>query len=366
MSYGLFDADIEKYPYIPFFNLELMKLSSYYKNHREIVTLSPSFSPKMYQHFILRQDFPGSDYPIIKYNNIEYGGRAFSVSRYKPLPLDIEKSRPDPYLYNRIEKDYSNSKRRAAAFGRMRKAEHIRLSLDEKTIWKDFDCQFRNESKNVGVIFHDYNLGAIDNAYETVVDIIKDYNLCRDGQRIGMKFPVQVENGDDLLKWSSIKPMQHFYSIQYNGMMTMPLIKDFIDTTKNTSSAMQSFYNISRNTTYEKFITQDIVEIYRQVCYLRTNRTYFSLIYDENFFVDRMWEKVIRLINAFWHAPKNLKVKTVARISGYDSMYNFVSNLSLTHKMQIEMFTLEELREVFQFVRQNNYELFTMFYEYKC
>ena len=44
MSYGLYDADLPYYP-IPFYNLELMKLSSYYKRKREIVGLSPNFSP---------------------------------------------------------------------------------------------------------------------------------------------------------------------------------------------------------------------------------------------------------------------------------------------------------------------------------
>ena len=44
MSYGLYDADLPYYP-IPFYNLELMKLSSYYKRKREIVGLAPSYSP---------------------------------------------------------------------------------------------------------------------------------------------------------------------------------------------------------------------------------------------------------------------------------------------------------------------------------
>ena len=366
MSYGLFDADVEKYPYIPFFNLDLMKLSSYYKKQREIVTLSPFFSPNMYQHFILRQDFPGYDYPITKYNNIEYGGRAFNPSKYKPLPIEIEKMKPDTFLYNKIEEQYRVSKMRTSAFRRMKKAEHLRLSLDGQTIWKDFTSQLRYTNRNVGVIFHDYDLGAIKNSYNIVIDILKDFNLSRDGQRIGMKFPVQVSTPEDLLKWSAIKPMQHFYSIQYNGIMTMPLIKEYIEVVRNTSSARQSFYNISKNTDYNHFITQDIVEVYKQVCFLRTNKTYFSLIYDEDFFENHQWEKVITLINLFWNAPKALRVKTVNRINGYDSMYNFIMIYKANFNYSKEVFSLDEVREIFQFVRENNYELFKMFYEYKA
>ena len=116
MSYGLFDADVQVYPYIPFFNLELMKLSAYYKNKKEIVILSPSFLPNHYQHFIFRQDFPGENYPLIKYKNIEYGGRAFNVSKYQPLPMEIEKMKPDTFLYDKIEKQYQTSKNKSAAF----------------------------------------------------------------------------------------------------------------------------------------------------------------------------------------------------------------------------------------------------------
>ena len=219
MSYGLFDADINQYPYIPFFNLELMKISAYYKKRREIVTLSPTFSPKMYQNFVLRQDFPGESYPIIKYNNVSYGGRAFNALKYKPLPLEIEVMKPDTFLYNKIEFFYGSSKTKASAFRRMKKAEHIRISLDGENIWSDFELQLKKESKYVGVIFHDYDLGAINGGYDLVIDILKDYKLHQDGQRIGMKFPVQVETAEDLLKWCSIKPMLRFYSIQYNGIM---------------------------------------------------------------------------------------------------------------------------------------------------
>ena len=366
MSYGLFDADLLNYPYTPFFNLELMKISSFYKHKREIVTLSPSFSPNMYQHFILRQDFPGETYPIIKHKNIEYGGRAFNKYKYNPLPIEIEKMKPDVFLYNKIEEQYLTSKGKKSAFNRMRNAEHLRLSLDGKTVWQDFESQFKTVRKNVGIIFHDYNLGEIEGAYETVIDILKDYKLYKDGKRIGMKFPVQTTTPEQLLQWAAIKPMHRFYSIQYNGIMDIPLIKEFIEITAHTSSAIQTFYNISKNVDYKTFITQDIVEVYKQVCFLRTNHVYFSLIYDEDFFLDRRWENVIKLINGFWSAPTHQKVYLRDRMTGYDSMYNFVKYTEDHYTTSQKSFTTEDLREIFQFVRQENYELFKLFYEYKA
>ena len=177
---------------------------------------------------------------------------------------------------------------------------------------------------------------------------------------------MQTFTPEQLLKWSAIKPMVYFYSIQYNGIMTMPLVKEYIQVTQHTSSAIQSFYNISRNVDYNHFITQDIVDVYKQVCFLRTNGVFFSLIYDEDFFLDRRWEDVIRLINGFWNAPKSLAIKSRERIKGYDSMYNFIKYSTTHYSTSTKSFTTEKLREIFQFVRQENYELFRLFYEYKA
>ena len=86
MSVGMHDMDMATYTLVPF-NLELMKLSAYYKKKREVVILSPSFTPERHQKFILRKDFDDGNFPIglEKVPNLEYGGHAFSNGRYRPL-----------------------------------------------------------------------------------------------------------------------------------------------------------------------------------------------------------------------------------------------------------------------------------------
>ena len=81
-------------------NLELMKASSYYKKKMEIVNLSPSFSPNMYNKFIYRKDYYEGIFPseIFKNNNIEYGGLAFNQENYISLSEDIEKQKPDVFI----------------------------------------------------------------------------------------------------------------------------------------------------------------------------------------------------------------------------------------------------------------------------
>ena len=85
MSYGLYDGDLPLYDRFPFLNLELMKLATYYKNKREIVSLTQDFMPQKYSHFIVRQDYfnPNVNYPY--YKHVEFGGKAFNGPIYKPM-----------------------------------------------------------------------------------------------------------------------------------------------------------------------------------------------------------------------------------------------------------------------------------------
>ena len=85
MSIGLYDGDLQLYKDVPFFNIDLMKLSSYYKSKREIVSFCLDFNPQMYSRFLVRQDYLGGQVYPSGYNNIEFGGRAFNNNIYKFL-----------------------------------------------------------------------------------------------------------------------------------------------------------------------------------------------------------------------------------------------------------------------------------------
>lgn len=92
MSIGIMDADMANYTLVPF-NLEAMKIASYYKKKGEIVILSPSFTPDRHQKFFFRKDYEDGNYPfgLMRTPNVEYGGLAFSNNIYQPLPLEIER-----------------------------------------------------------------------------------------------------------------------------------------------------------------------------------------------------------------------------------------------------------------------------------
>ena len=56
MIIGCYDADMSKYIHTPF-NLELMKIASYYKRKREIVLLSPSIELEKASKVFYRKDY---------------------------------------------------------------------------------------------------------------------------------------------------------------------------------------------------------------------------------------------------------------------------------------------------------------------
>ena len=83
-----------------------MKLSTYFKKKREVVVLSPHFTPERHQKFYLRKDYDDGNFIMGLENvpNLDYGGYAFTNGVYAPLPKEIEILHPDTSLYDNMEK----------------------------------------------------------------------------------------------------------------------------------------------------------------------------------------------------------------------------------------------------------------------
>ena len=364
MSYGLYDADLPYYP-VPFYNLELMKLSSYYKKKREIVGLSPDFSPNRYNNFIIRQDFYNPNSQFYKGNNITYGGRAFDGEKYKSLPLEIERMQPDISLYEKV-KLLNPTWKNKFAINTMRRAEHVRLSIDEKTIWKDFEKQFRCNSNRFGVIFHDYNLNQINGAYELIKEELPNWIPNSLGQRVGMKFPIQVDNKTDLCKWLSFKPLNTYFSLNHNGLITNDYIFELDEVRRQSPSFKQTTMDISKTYTQEELINGGIQRVFRTIINLRSYQLVFPLIYDENLFVDKEWKKVMRLINRYnIHLIKGYDGDFFRRVEPFETLFSYCYAAIRQPKIKESLLSKESIESIFQFVRENNYELFKDFYEYR-
>ena len=361
MSYGLYDGDLKLYPSVPVFNLELMKLATYYKRKREIVSFTPRFIPERYSNFLVRQDYPSQKYlPYRK--NVVYGGRAYDGWKYKPLPTEIESCAPDISIYNTVDKYMWRTQEEPKLLTTMRNALHVRLSLDEQNLWSGLKRQIPKETRHNMLMLHDFDLAHINGSLEMIHELLDEF-LIPSRQRVGMKFPVQVENESDLIPWYQLTPSGKFYSIQYNGLPQLEWWPELISKASTSSVIKQTTLNVTANTTYNQFITQDIVYLMRTIATLRSQALNFSLIYDDNFFHDKRWLQVMKLLDLYTdHCRAVVEHRSSAKKLAYDTMYSFLARAQEKDYKTFNL-TKQEVIETFQFVREHNYELFTLFYE---
>lgn len=371
MSIGIMDADMAEYTLVPF-NLEVMKISAYYKKKGELVVLSPSFTPQRHQKFFYRKDYDDGIYPagLTKQGNVEYGGLAFSNNVYKPLPLEMERVVPDAEIYAKMEKAILNmpgaAQEKKKIFQNMITAEHCRLSLDGKTIWPEYSCQFSNLYKARNLMFHDFDLGAVDGSFEEVQKILARARNDGWATRVGMKFPVQISTGQELLNWSSLRTNSTFYSLKYVGVIDDEPFMEWIKRCHEKAVYIQMEYMVTAPSYEENhFLEHLLPKILRQIIISRTYRIYFSLKYDEDFFTDKRWCRVLQMFNFFHSSFMGLSESGFYHLVNEDTLFNFASNLMKTPYSTYggESITKAEARELFAFVREKNYPLFKDFYE---
>ena len=370
MSIGIMDADMATYTLVPF-NLEVMKLAAYYKKKGEIVILTPSFTPDRHQKYFYRKDYDDGDYPIdlLRHKNLEYGGLAFSNNVYVPLPPEIEKMRPDPTIYEKMEKVIMNADGAAAhkkkIFQNMMNSEHCRISLDGKTVWPEFHKQFKFLKTARNLMIHDYDLGAIEGGFEAVKSILDRARTDGWATKVGMKFPVRVKTGQDLLNWSSLNCNSTFFSLRYDGVIDDETFIKWVGTVREKAIYKQMEYYVTAPW-YDPndFVKNQLPKIFRQVIISRSYRVFFTLKYDDGFFPDPMWEKVLRLFNYYHNSLSGLPQSSYLRALPTDTLFDFAANSQKQPKYYYgDVLNKDEIREIFAFVRENNYELFKDFYE---
>lgn len=369
MSIGLFDLDMAEYVYVPF-NLELMKIGDYYKKKGEVVVLSPIFSPFRHSLFYLRKDIDDGKYPeLAKYKNIIYGGYAFSGENYRPMDMIFEKRVPDKQIYLTFQKSFrEKSKKKAVEFRQMLGGDHCRLSLDDKSIWEDYECQFevlKSSKKNKLIIFHDYNLNSINDGIKEMARISNLYNA-----QIGTKFPLQISGENNLLSLKGLLPKMNFFSLEYLGVIKNHAFLEFFKDSIFEKFQINLNYSITAGppSGENHFSEADLLRIYYQIIFLRKYQFKFLLNYDENFFSDENWKKVFWLMSRYFGSLKFWDSDGYNRIIETDTMYDFCKNIRESQYLidkegKILSVTRNEAREIFAFVKENCYPLFKEFYE---
>ena len=353
---GLYDADFASY--IPvMFNLEIMRLSSYYKRRREVVLLMPELDVDRFSQVIVRKDYDDGNYDRkIFLPKVTYGGRAFSPKKYAPLSLIQEQTVPDATIYLRFQKKYSYNTSHNELFNTMMQAAHTRLSIDGATINPDYD-KYIMKTKGKTLILHDYDVAKIEGAAAAINDSLKRLNTKMPkfiDAKLGVKFPINIYNDNEFKEWIEIPASANFFTLQYNGQLSNDQLKNYVD--QVTMRSYKLNYNVTHGLSTENdFIENHLLKIFRQVSFLRTIHKQISLTFDDGFFIDKRWERLIKLFNGYLKYCITKKNTDDITLFKYVTLDNFYSGYN--------WFTIEEVRDLFQMVREKNYETFKMFYE---
>lgn len=362
---GLYDADAEKYIHTVF-NLELMKLSAYFKKKRDIVTMVPSFCPEKYTTFYYRKDYNDNDFPknLTKIPNLVYGGLAFSNNNYIPLDNNIEKMIPDISIYQPTKIRFCSSSEKEEYYNIMNHAIHCRLSLDGKTIWNDFSSQLPVIKTKSTLFIHDFNLGHIDGDYETIKELLLKMRQTFSKARLAAKYPIEIRKPDEILKWSQINSSSLFFTLSYNGILSDEVIYELI---KNDFAIGKKLEYDITNLCYNEnhFFNYDLPQIFKQIIFSRSHYVKILLKYDEDFLIQKGWKEIIDLLNSFSCSlfDSGLSKDRLDLILKDDSLYGFVSNLP--EKAILKNYNTDKIRarKAFSIIRDKNYELFKDFYE---
>lgn len=359
MSIGLFDADMAHYKQTCF-NLELMKMASYYYRKGEVTVLSPSFSPERYTKFIYRMDYD-HDVPNLIRPNIEYGGFAFSNDVYFPLPQDIEYSFPNVHIYEKMRPNF-DTRAGKKNFSLMLNAYHTRLSLDGATVQNKYDYIFKQDKPGRSIILHDRDITGIKDYSLAIKDIIASPSVTSN-IHIGNKFPIQIRSDDQFEEWINIPTSPDFTTFQIRHLMSDEFIVNILNQRYPNVSSID--YVVTASSYDENdFFERVLPVIYKQSVFFRHNRRKISLKYESNFFSDERGEMLVRMLNSFIGIMQKTKKENIRDyFYDVDSMYRHAKQLKRLPYLTKDFIDKDQARSVFEYTAEKCPQVFKDFYE---
>ena len=359
MSTGLYDVDFFKYHQV-MFNLEIMKMATYFKGKREITVLSPTYSPERYTHFYLRKDFYDGTFParLNSYDNLEYGGLAFTKNAYIPLAEDIEVCKPDTFVYDKHKKLFvEGAKGHGAVYTSLSNNIHLRLSLDGETLWNRFERQVPQRKANI-IFLHDPDIGKIKDAPAAAKYLLEKYSREKEGMaNLGVKFPIGVVNINQFHEWNELPFTSDFFSIKIQNVLGDEEFADLINSCSK-ATATKIVYNIADvSSDKNHFVMNILPRIFKQAIFCCRQHKKILLNIEDDFPIENEWREVVTLLNLYMSAAQSYTESIPA-------LYVFCKNLrSREGQYRNGVMCKEDARRVFMFVMEHHPELFKLFYE---
>ena len=337
-SFGLLDWDLTRWQQPTVFNLELMKLGSYYKQKRHLVKMLHNYNDELYSKVIVRKDYEDDDYPPKVFNNpkTEAGGLVFSGGLYSPLPEEIEVIPADTTIYTPMYRYYQPS----PYYNSLVTGVHCRLSLDNKTIWKNWEKQVdlpKGHYIAKSFIIHDINVTSLNYAKETLSELEERFGVVK--AYFGFRFPLKIKNDQELLDWSDFNILRNFSSIYLESFIS--------DVTFNSLAKIADSYQYTM--TPEMMVNERLVALFKQGVFLRSHNSVLLLNIEEPHSYSEYEVLLIELMNDYF------------KFKAHNPRYNYAP-LYIVAKWWSN-YLKYDLYYLFEYVRENNYELFKLFYE---
>lgn len=339
MIIGLMDWDLTKWKSPTVFNLELMKLSYYYKMHQHIVQMVRRYRSDMVTRLYIQKDYEDFDYPeeINKDEKVIWGGMALNNGIYVPMDLEIEQSKADPSIYNSMIQYYQGITKYKTIFRNLMTAQHLRLTFDGQHPFEGWEKQINEELITRNIILHDINLKVNQEIKDVVLFLVDKYG--KKDCRLGFKFPIYAETIDELMFWGKIKK-----SIYINGIYVNELLD--LDTLEELAINQNLIYKFDETADAQKVIEQ-LPIILKQGVYAGNKQIRLRVKLDNRIKIDWPWLYVVDFINAYLDMTGHYKLN-FCPFSYCKYCYN--------------KWTQEEKIFYFRFVQEHSPELFDLFY----
>ncbi len=357
MRIGLMDQDLQEHSCFP--NLELMKISSFFKQKNEIVKILNRPDPTIKQLFIAK-DLGQTDKAL---NNLfsKTVDKTYIIGKaiypeYRPLPSEIEVCPQDTSIYENLnlKEIYGFNSNEEAAFRAALRGINLRLSIDGKTIWDRYRQQLKKSSYK-SIIIHDYNAGAIENGAEEVQKLYEEFK-CRG--KIRFKFPLKFWDFEEMAKWFNIQFNPKFTDFEFYGLMTARQFEPFLRycAAFPPQNKLHFTYCPTGAASDENdFVKNYLPEFYLQLIKQRKSNVSFFLKYEKGILTDPRWNDVFTILQMYERST----------FSGLDSscakFAEWITNYSIHHYqyLKIDPFCVQN---AFSLLKEKSPETYTYIY----
>lgn len=291
MSIGILDYDAITTPRYFKFNLEAMKLASYYKKNNYITKLILDLDDiDRFDTIYLRKDIKNLRFPseLIAEEKVKYGGLAFTNNIYRPLDIEIENTAPDTTLYNYYIIKYQSkfSKKKFARLNNLPNYSHIRLSSDLKTCNLNIDKSLKKNY--TGIEVYDNCLPNLDGSAELLKEISR-YG------RIEPIHPIKVTNREQLDFWGNL---DFFADKTFLNIGFKVNTKEFKDICSRKYKNNIGFIFGELTSSNENFIC-DLKSILKKILYCKANKNSQIKFYKNKEVVGTEYGKIYSVVEDY-------------------------------------------------------------------